>query len=718
MTWTICPPFDTNPSNPFLVEQKSEGPTQKKRGWVWPGYKYLGPGNSLDKGEPVNALDAAARLHDIGYSRLQEKGVNPYLLYSSVDADFQSAIQTDKSFEGNLARGLFQLKRRLFPHTGVVPEDLGNQAGVQAAGAGATSGTVEGLPASSSAKVSKRRGDLGGRGRGGKRRKISMAAEAGATNADPPGASLGAGATNAPDGWHNSARWGDGTVTTAATRVWVLPSYDNHLYKKISESTDSAGADRFLGWSTPWGYFDFNRFHIFWSPRNWQRLVNSYTGFKPLSLRVKIHQIQIKEVTVQNATTQIATSLSSTVQVLADEGGVLPYVMASANVGTLSSFPNDVTILPQYAYTTLHYKGKGTGESSFFCLEGMDSVLLKTGDEISFEYHFPDLPFHSMFQVGQYLHQQGNPLLDQYLMICTGTDGQGLPTYARGPAKKYSKQYKNYLYGPAVQFNLLATDDDKAKLYNKKQLTQEQWEGTNPRTWVHDLGWNNMKPGPAMWGSEAGVEPVNAQVLFDNSTGRTTGQLPREPYRAEETELTYSNAPSNRTPAQLDNNVATQGASEANKVTQSVNTTGENTVLHERGLLPGMAWMDRDVYLCGPIWGKIPHTDGNIHPTPLIGGFGVKTPPPMILIKNTPVPANPTQFSDNIFRSYLTEYSTGLITLEMTWAVERSPVPRWNPDLQFTYATSMAEADWFWPNATGTYHEGMPVGTRWQTNHL
>ena len=30
------------------------------RGLVLPGYKYLGPGNGLDKGEPVNEADAAA----------------------------------------------------------------------------------------------------------------------------------------------------------------------------------------------------------------------------------------------------------------------------------------------------------------------------------------------------------------------------------------------------------------------------------------------------------------------------------------------------------------------------------------------------------------------------------------------------------------------------------------------------------------------------------
>lgn len=38
---------------------------------VLPGYKYLGPGNTLDEGEPVNKVDALAREHDIRYDQAQ-----------------------------------------------------------------------------------------------------------------------------------------------------------------------------------------------------------------------------------------------------------------------------------------------------------------------------------------------------------------------------------------------------------------------------------------------------------------------------------------------------------------------------------------------------------------------------------------------------------------------------------------------------------------------
>lgn len=672
----------------------------------------------------MNELDSAAKDHDIGYSKLQEQGLNPYFIYNQADQDFQERIKTDKSFEGNLARGLFQLKKNLFPaepQGGSIPEGPGDQADLPGESAGVPSGSATEGGGDSESNPRGRKRNRGDRPRkGGKRRKIQMAGTTGQTNADPPGFGLEAGDPHATDSWHNSAHWGEKTVTTAATRVWVLPSYDNHLYKKLSESNSGSGANRFLGWSTPWGYFDFNRFNIFFSPRNWQRLINNYTGFRPKSLRVRIHQVQLKEVSNQNGTTQIATSLSSTVQVLADELGVLPYVMASATEGSLSPFPNEVTILPQYGYTTTHYQGKGTGESAYYCLEGMDSTLLKTGDEIEFTYQFPDLPFHSAYQVGQFLHQQANPLLGQYLLISNGTNSSGTPQWKKPEPKKWASMYQNNLYGPAMQFNLMNINDDKIN-ENYPSLQQVQWEGTNPRTWIQDLGWVNIRPGPASWSTSTNyIEPVNNVMQFDCSISRYSGaNTPKNPYRGEDTELVYTNAPGTRTPNELNNSYTRDGATEANQVYMTKQHPGGNTVIQDRAILPGMSWMDRDVYLCGPIWGKIPNTDGNFHPTPLMGGFGCKKPPPMILIKNTPTPANPpTSFQNDYFQSYLTEYSTGLVTLELTWELDRNVTPRWNPDIQYTYSTTMAGADWFWPDDQGRYHEGHAVGTRYQTTSL
>jgi hypothetical protein len=36
------------------------------------GYRYCGPGNDLDEGEPINASDSACRQHDIDYDRFRK----------------------------------------------------------------------------------------------------------------------------------------------------------------------------------------------------------------------------------------------------------------------------------------------------------------------------------------------------------------------------------------------------------------------------------------------------------------------------------------------------------------------------------------------------------------------------------------------------------------------------------------------------------------------
>lgn len=44
----------------------------KRRGLVPPPFKYLGPGNSIDRGKPYNEIDDDARTHDIEYTKAKE----------------------------------------------------------------------------------------------------------------------------------------------------------------------------------------------------------------------------------------------------------------------------------------------------------------------------------------------------------------------------------------------------------------------------------------------------------------------------------------------------------------------------------------------------------------------------------------------------------------------------------------------------------------------
>lgn len=85
-----------------------------------PGYKYLGPGNQINKGEPTNYNDAVAYIHDLGYGELIQNGKNPYIHFSDAD---EAALQNFdfSSYGGILGKGYFGLKKALYK-TGALGE--------------------------------------------------------------------------------------------------------------------------------------------------------------------------------------------------------------------------------------------------------------------------------------------------------------------------------------------------------------------------------------------------------------------------------------------------------------------------------------------------------------------------------------------------------------------------------------------------------------------
>lgn len=67
--------------------------SKKKRKWTYgdwslPGYKYLGPGNSLNKGRPNNNNDAVALEHDVAYRDIEDQGGDPYAMWNEADQQF------------------------------------------------------------------------------------------------------------------------------------------------------------------------------------------------------------------------------------------------------------------------------------------------------------------------------------------------------------------------------------------------------------------------------------------------------------------------------------------------------------------------------------------------------------------------------------------------------------------------------------------------------
>nr|AKU89601.1 capsid protein [Adeno-associated virus] len=695
------------------------------RGLVLPGYKYLGPFNGLDKGEPVNAADAAALEHDKAYDQQLKAGDNPYLRYNHADAEFQERLQEDTSFGGNLGRAVFQAKKRVLEPLGLVEEGAKTAPGKKrpvepSPQRSPDSSTGIGKKGQQPAKKRLNFGQTGdsesvpdpqplgeppaapsGVGSG------TMAAGGGAPMADNNEGADGVG--NASGNWHCDSTWLGDRVITTSTRTWALPTYNNHLYKQISsQSAGSTNDNTYFGYSTPWGYFDFNRFHCHFSPRDWQRLINNNWGFRPKKLRFKLFNIQVKEVTTNDGVTTIANNLTSTVQVFSDSEYQLPYVLGSAHQGCLPPFPADVFMIPQYGYLTLNNGSQSVGRSSFYCLEYFPSQMLRTGNNFEFSYTFEDVPFHSSYAHSQSLDRLMNPLIDQYLYYLArtqsttgGTAGnRELQFYQAGPSTM-AEQAKNWLPGPCYRQQRVS------KTLDQNNNSNFAWTGA---TKYHLNGRNSLvNPGVAMATHKDDEDRFfpSSGVLIFGKTGAANKTTLENVLMTNEEEIKTTNP------------VATEEYGVVSSNLQSANTAPQTQTVNSQGALPGMVWQNRDVYLQGPIWAKIPHTDGNFHPSPLMGGFGLKHPPPQILIKNTPVPANPPEvFTPAKFASFITQYSTGQVSVEIEWELQKENSKRWNPEIQYTSNYDKSTNVDFAVDSEGVYSEPRPIGTRYLTRNL
>nr|QKE54965.1 MAG: capsid protein [Parvoviridae sp.] len=696
----------------------------KHRGAVLPGYKYLGPFNSLDKGEPVNAADAAALEHDKAYDEQLKEGKNPYLTFNKADEKFMKDLEGDRSLGGNLAKALFQAKKRVLEPLGGVDLAKGDKisdyfpakkkARVEDAGGGGEGEEDPGEGTSDKGGTNQQDGNAGDTGGGGE----GGASSAGGSNimAEGAGAPMGGdnqgadGVGNSSGNWHCDSQWMGDHVVTTTTRTWVLPPYNNYLYKAITSSTSNAD-NAYAGFSTPWGYFDFNRFHCHFSPRDWQRLINNNVGFRPRAMRVKIFNIQVKEVTVQEGNTTIANNLTSTVQIFADKGYLLPYVMDGASEGTMPPFPADVYQLPQYGYLTFHKKGSDSAvefsdRSAFYCLEYFRSDMLRTGNNFEFTYEFEDVPFHASYAHSQFLDRTFNPLLDQYLWGLNIVENK-TAKWAKIGKENAAARYRNWVPGPKIR-------DCRIDAYPGGTENATSFQG-----WSSLSKWNiNERANYTRPGLAAAPHDINDTSDISGSNNLV---FPKDPHTSATSGDINSVNITDETEIITVNGVGSDpwGVCSNNTQKQNTNPTTEN--MNWMGAYPGMVWQNRDVYLQGPIWAKIPDTESRFHPAPHMGGFGLKRPPPQIFIKNTPVPANPpAEFSSAKWGSYINQYSTGQISVEIVWELQKEASKRWNPEIQFTsnFGTQDNTSIAFAPNNAGDYAEPRLIGTRYLSKHL
>lgn len=702
--------LEPGPPKPKANQQKQDS----SRGLVLPGYNYLGPFNGPDRGEPVNAADAAAQKHDQAYQEQLDQGDNPYLKYNHADREFQEELSEDTSLGGNLGKAVFQAKKRVLEPFGLVEDEKTAPIGKKrprpiepppSAEHSDDEDLVQRRPGNPGQSSGESSSAASAAGAGAAAPASNLASNTMATGSGSPMADDNQGADgvgNASGNWHCDTTWLGDRVITRTTRTWSLPTYNNHLYKRLNGGT---GTDNtFFGFSTPWGYFDFNRFHCHFSPRDWQRLINNNWGIRPKRMQFKLFNIQVKEVTTQDQTTTIANNLTSTVQVFADTEYQLPYVIGNAHEGCLPPFPADVFMLPQYGYCTRQngISVNPTPQSAFYCLEYFPSQMLRTGNNFSFTYTFEKVPFHSMWAHNQTLDRLMNPLIDQYLWFLNSTSAGGTKVlgFSQATATNMAEQGRNWLPGPGYKTQAWS------ETANNNYGTAQVWQYTNKNTLEGRQ--SKIAPGPSL--AERDGTFNGGSLIFAKTPSTVNNNAPvADVIITRESEVGSTNFRNGDFPLQIASN---------NQASSTVPALNNEMVAP---IMPGQVWMDRDIYLQGPIWAKIPNTDGHFHPSPLMGGFGLKHPPPQILIKNTPVPGNPpVTFNSDKVNSFITQYSTGQVTVEMEWELERENSKRWNPEIQYSDNASATDNSilHFAPDQNGLYTEFRSIGTRYLTRPI
>nr|QDX47270.1 capsid [Rhinolophus pusillus adeno-associated virus BtAAV-CXC1] len=402
---------------PGAPRPKANQQKQDQRGLVVPGYKYLGPFNGLDKGQPVNKADEVAREHDLEYNKLLEAGDNPYLKYNHADSEFQEKLQDDKSWGGNLGKAVFQAKKRVLEPFGLVEETPaktapGKKRPLESPWRSPDSSTGTGKkgdqpsrkrlnfdpPQDGSSEAAPSGGGEGAAPSGNMATDI-VATGAGAPMGDAQQGSDGVG--NASGDWHCDSQWMGDRVITKSTRTWVLPSYNNHIYKEINSTGNGLNGRQRLLWiqhslgdiltltaSTATGALETGNDSSTTTGASDPRPCTSKSSTSkskksPLKTRPPPSPTTSPPLFTHFAGAEISAAVRPRQRDRRMPAGLPPGGLYASAVRLCNAKQR-------------RYKNHPTERSSFWCLEYFPSKMLRTGNNFEFVYKFEDVPFYCL----------------------------------------------------------------------------------------------------------------------------------------------------------------------------------------------------------------------------------------------------------------------------------------------------------------------------------
>lgn len=666
-------------------------PNRKPGGWLFPGYKYLGPFNPIDNGEPVNAADAAAKQHDLDYDKYIKKGINPYWKFNKADSDFLNRLSGDRSLGGNVAKGVFKLKRLLAPTLKEPPEEPPIK---------------KAAPGKNTDRAQKRKLYFARSNKGAKKDKQDVpnnmdgdntteqtdqpmeqtaagdgrAGAAGGSGAMGAGGSRGAGVGISTGGWIGGTTIHGNKIVTRNTRQWYCGIQNEHLYKRYIAPT---GNVQLYGFTTPWNYFNFNQYSSHFNPKEWQWLLNNCKRFRPVKMSVALYNLQIKQIVVPagGGDATYNNDLTAGLHVFCDGEHAYPYVQHAWDQNCMPENPWETWLLSQYAYTTVPAEsvdqpGTSTTENTLlqmepmYYLEDSDHEVLRTGESTQFHFDFNCGWVNNTRASQQPQAADLNPLIAQRLVKPYQTSGGGnhLLTSVQKPS--------NWLPGPGCTNNRITPSGSSSN--GVLGPLSSDWK---PNGYTQDSS-------PGFTG--IGATSITGQLAPQSNKDRI-GFVPGDP-------------------AGLSTEVQPIWVDTALTATRDLMPFApDGTTWNQQNtwwMLPNQVWDSAPINRYNPIWTKIPRVDRHTLIDTQDGTLPMTHPPGTIYVKlaNIPVPG--------ASRSYLNVYVTGQVACEIEWEFEYNINKNWRPERRHT-VTSMNNAA-YKVNEAGvyklptTYTETMP----------
>ncbi|AEM37595.1 VP1 [California sea lion bocavirus 1] len=709
-------------------------PTNRKPGgWVVPGFRYLGPFNPLNNGEPVNFVDAAAKAHDQAYQDIIDSGQNPYFSFNKADADFLETLSHDSSVGSWLGRSAFHLKKVLAPH---LPQDGGDKPG--------PSGAKKPRLDPKADRAQKRKLYFARSNRPAKQQKMSNAAEPTDDVAGPsdPAAEGRAGGANgggggmggggghgvgvSTGGWQAGTVFTDNAIVTTGTRQWYAPIYNGHLYKKLAP--DTGVSSNWTGISTPWGYFNFNEYDAHFSPQDWQRLLNEYKRWRPKSMKVKIYNLQIKQVVTLGTDTLYNNDLTAGVHIFCDGSHQFPYSQHPWDTGVMPELPNKVWKLSQYAYFQalgdLTDTRPGTGPdvgniekhlmkaAPFYILESASHQVLRTGEETSFTFNF-ECGWVNNDRVYCPPQADFNPLVPTRRYFATRA-ASSTPANNKFTYHRYSPYNKPSIWMPGPSLGYIGSTHsshgpEKARgpvtvVYQPPYTTAEGASANREQ----DKDQQTLLPTlteTSMQNAGYDVAPVNNA---SNDIGYITMAYDSREESEDSTTITVKDVDADFARYAA---VFVQDGTKKEINADGALSTRDRTNFSELKnvwMYPNQAWDSTPISRDTPIWVKSPRTDRHTMFDTSDGTLPMAHPPGTIFVKVAKIPIPGDQ------DSYLNLYVTGQVTCQVVWEAERFQTKNWRPEVR-TDVSVFTDPTLYSVDAAGVYNtpesfkEGMPT---------